>query len=398
MNKIAIIVTHPIQYYAPVFKLLAKECIIKVFYTWGITGALQKFDKAFGKEINWDIPLLDGYDHEFLENISSDPGSHHFLGIYNPTIIEKINAFEPSVLLIYGWAYHSHLKAIRHFSGKIPIWFRGDSTLLDKNHLWKKLLRKILLNWVYNYVDKAFYVGTANKAYFKEFGLKDNELVFAPHAIDNERFAEDRTIEANSIRKHLGVSAGDILILFAGKLEWRKNPSLLLESFIQLNKPNVHLLFVGNGELEEGLKRAVKSLTNPPLTPSKGGQNSSPNGRIHFMDFQNQSRMPVLYQSCDLVCLPSETETWGLVINEAMAAGKAVLVSNKVGCRIDLVGETNGGVFHNAKGLSKQLDELLSDKERLVKMGAASKTLIASWTFQKQTEVILLQLKYLKND
>jgi len=405
--KLAIISTHPIQYFAPVFKLLAKECTTKVFYTWGLAGVNQKFDKDFGKKIQWDIPLLEGYDHEFLKNNSGDPGSHHFRGIQNPDIIDRINDFEPSVIFVYGWAYWSHLKVIRHFSGKIPVWFRGDSTLIDEKSSWKKLMRKALLNWVYHYIDKAFYVGTANKAYFKKFGLKEHQLVFSPHAVDNDRFAEDRSIEANSIRKHLEVSESDVLILFAGKLERRKNPGSLLESFIQLNKPNVHLLFVGNGELEQSLKLKVESLsfnssfdsTQYDITKHDNGiqRNSSQKERIHFMDFQNQSYMPAIYQASDLVCLPSETETWGLVINEAMAAGRAVLVSEKVGCALDLVDGSNGTVFCNKKGLSECLNELFTDKKKLIKMGLESKMLIANWTFKKQTNAILCELEDLKN-
>lgn len=396
--KLAIVSTHPIQYFAPIFKLLAKECTTKVFYTWGLAGTNQKFDKDFGKKIEWDIPLLEGYDYEFLDNTSSNPGSHHFMGIQNPAIIDRINNFEPSAILIYGWAYWSHLKVIRHFNRKIPIWFRGDSTLLDEKSSWKKLIRKALLSWVYRYIDRAFYVGTANKAYFKEFGLKEHQLIFAPHAIDNDRFAEDRTIEANSIRKNLGVSESSVLILFAGKLEWKKNPGLLLESFIQVDKPNVHLLFVGNGALEQSLKSMAYQFTNPPPAPSKGGQNFSLKNRIHFMDFQNQSFMPVVYQACDLICLPSETETWGLVINEAMAAGKAVLVSDKVGCAIDLVDESNGVIFYQKKELSKCLNKLITDRKRLVKMGLASKKIIANWTFQKQTIAFIQLIKHSKNE
>src|SRR4051812_4674321 len=102
MKKLAIISTHPIQYYAPVFKMLSEEkgLFVKVFYTWG-EESVSKFDPGFGKEIQWDIPILEGYDFEFLENKAKNPGSHHFNGIVNPAAIKRIEDFKPDVILVY---------------------------------------------------------------------------------------------------------------------------------------------------------------------------------------------------------------------------------------------------------------------------------------------------------
>src|SRR5215217_7645662 len=133
--RLAIVTTHPIQYYAPVFKLLTerKRVDVKVFYTWG-TSAQHKHDPGFGRTIDWDLPLLEDYDYEWLENTSGNPGSHHFKGIINPDIIDRINAYQPGAILVFGWAYSSHLKVLRYFKGKVPVWFRGDSTLLDESN------------------------------------------------------------------------------------------------------------------------------------------------------------------------------------------------------------------------------------------------------------------------
>ncbi|MET0570901.1 MAG: glycosyltransferase family 4 protein, partial [Pedobacter agri] len=328
MKKLAIIITHPIQYYVPVFQLLAKECELKVFYTWGEAGAKAKYDPDFKQLIAWDLPLLEGYDFEFLTNSSKDPGSHHYGGIINPDLSEKISSFSPDAILIYGWAYKSHLSAMRYFKGKIPLWFRGDSTLLNETNGLKKILRTLLLKWVYKNINKAFYVGTANKTYFQKYGLKPDQLKFAPHAVDNERFSENKSAEACLMRENLGIGVNETLILFAGKFEKKKCPDLLLQAFLDLKMENTHLLFVGNGELEEGLRSKVKSL-------KLKAESLKPN--IHFMDFQNQSYMPVVYQACNLFCLPSQSETWGLAVNEAMGCEKAMLVSDRVGCASDLV-------------------------------------------------------------
>ena len=126
MKKLAIITTHPIQYYAPVFKLLHqnKKICIRVFYTWG-EAVLNKYDPGFEKKIEWDLPLLDGYPYEWVTNTSSDPGSHHFKGIVNPDILLRINTWKPDALMVFGWAYQGHLKVIRHFKKKGAGIFQG---------------------------------------------------------------------------------------------------------------------------------------------------------------------------------------------------------------------------------------------------------------------------------
>lgn len=376
MKKLAIIATHPIQYYAPVFKLLAQSVVLKVFYTAG-NQFLNKFDHGFKQDITWDIPLTEGYDHQFLTNTALEPGSHHYKGIVNPQAIETIRSFKPDAILIYGWSYQSHLKIMRHFKGKVPVYFRGDSTLIDQISGLKNLLRKLFLKWVYQHVDIAFYVGSANKAYFKAYGLKEKQLVFAPHAIDNSRFSDNRKEEADLLRKELNLNENDILILFAGKLEPKKDPTLLLAAFATLNATNVHLLFVGNGVLEETLKLEVK---NKQLT------------QVHFRAFQNQSQMPVVYQACDLFCLPSKGpgETWGLAVNEAMAASKAALVSNKVGCAVDLITKSTGAIFKSTDltELSQKLIALTKDKAILKNNGQNAFNLIQNWSFEQQVNAI----------
>jgi glycosyltransferase involved in cell wall biosynthesis len=377
MKKLAIITTHPIQYYAPVFQLLHQRNLIdiNVFYTWG-EACMNKFDPGFKKNITWDIPLLDGYPYEWVQNTAIDPGTHHFKGIVNPDLTGQVEAWQPDAILFYGWAFHSHFKAIRYFKNKIPVLFRGDSTLLDGKKGAKSLLKSIYLKWAYKHIDDAFYVGTNNKAYFKKYGIKDSQLSFTPHAVDNDRFAIDKAAEANLIREALGIRDNEILVLFAGKLEDKKSPTLLLNAFLELNNTGVHLLFLGNGALEAQLK-----------TKAGDGKN------VHFIDFQNQSAMPAMYQASDLFCLPSKGpgETWGLAVNEAMACGKAILVSDKVGCADDLVKENyNGAVFknENISELSFWLNKLTQSKKTLKEYGQNSRTMIKEWNFLKIAEAI----------
>ncbi|MGN6641149.1 MAG: glycosyltransferase family 4 protein [Mucilaginibacter sp.] len=371
MKKLAIVTTHPIQYYAPVFKLLHErgKIDIMVYYTWG-EKAKKKYDPGFGSTIKWDIPLTEGYPFTWVENTAKDPGTHHSQGIINPGLNKQIEDWQPDAILVYGWAWQSHLKAMRYFKGKLPVYFRGDSTLLNEPKGLKKLLRTLYLKWVYKHVDHAFYVGTNNKAYYLKYGLQEKQLSFAPHAIDNDRFSKDKVAQASELRSSFKIKEDEMLVLFAGKFEPVKNAKLLLSAFIKMEQPNVHLLMVGNGMEDDELKTMAA--------------NSNKAGRIHFEGFKNQSYMPVVYQAADLFCLPSVSETWGLVVNEAMACGKAVLVSDKVGCAVDLVKNGyNGAIFEsgNSNALALHLEQLTQSKDDLKRMGNNSALMIHNWSF-----------------
>lgn len=379
MKTLAIVTTHPIQYNAPVFRMLAirKNISIKVFYTCGIQSH-NNYDPGFGITIEWDIPLMEGYEHVFVENTSSNPGSHHYGGIINPTLAQEVLDWHPDAVLVYGWNYHSHIRLIRKLKGNIPVWFRGDSNLNDPIPWWKHLLKRTVLTMVYRNVDFAFYVGTLNKEYYRKCGLKEKQLLFAPHAIDNERFFNSKINsyddQASKWRERLGLTSEDLVVLYAGKFELKKNPTLLLKAvraFNLKNQINLKLLFVGNGALEQSLKTDAQQ-----------------NKEVMFLDFQNQSQMPVIYRLGDIFCLPSSGpgETWGLAINEALASGIPVIVSNRVGCSFDLVKPGLTGLVFE----SNNVDHLLECIEKMVIEIQKNfyrdkpKAFIQNWSFEKQ--------------
>ena len=381
MKKLAIITTHPIQYYAPLFKMLNERGIIeiKIFYTWSQSHNGNKYDPGFGKNIKWDIPLLDGYNYTFVNNISTRPGTDHYLGIINPTLNDEVEQWKPDSILFFGWAFKSHLKCMRYFYGKIPVFFRGDSTLLAEQIGPRLLFRTLFLRWVYRHIDYAINVGTNNKKYFLRHGVKEKQLVFAPHAVDNERFIDKNDIyinEAFKWRETLGISKNDIVFLFAGKLEFKKDPGLLLRAFSRIENPEVHLIVLGNGALEKELKNKYSGINN-----------------IHFINFQNQSQMPVVYRLGDVLVLPSKVpiETWGLSVNEAMACSRAIIVSDRCGCGIDLIkNNINGYIFrrNNLKDLLKKMHLVIENKNRIKEMGNQSLEIIKDWSFEKICYVI----------
>jgi len=417
---------------------------VKVFYTWGQAKG-KVIDKDFGIEREWDIDLLSGYDHSFVQNTSSEPGSSHYKGIINPSLINEVAAFNPDKIIVYGWKFKSHLQLMRYFKGKTPLYFRGDSTLLDDaaGFSIKKSLRRLLLQWVYGHVDLALSPGNASDKYFLNAGLSADQIIRAPHAIDNERFAGiqlpknndvrfDATkspknyvgqssaiqspkhytessfdIEAQDWRKKLSIAEDAKIFLFAGKLEPKKDPELLIRAFLKLHQqyPKTHLIIVGNGILEESLKQysstpqpsagKFNSSTHNPQTQTHNPEPTTPRPQprtqnpqlttpITFLPFQNQSIMPLVYRLGDLFVLPSKGpgETWGLAINEAMACGRPVIASDKCGAAADMIrNNENGFVFK-----SGDENELYNCMEKMVNadfasMGARAQEIVQDFSY-----------------
>jgi glycosyltransferase involved in cell wall biosynthesis len=272
---------------------------------------------------------------------------------------------------------------MRKLHGEIPIYFRGDSTLLDPRPRHKAWMRKALLRWVYSKVDIAFAVGTRSREYFLSYGLPGERICFAPHSVDNARFAEaasTRDAEALQWRRKLNIPDSSVAFLFAGKLESKKSPDLILESFLSLgSSKDAHLIFVGSGELEGELRARAHS-------------------RVHFLGFQNQAAMPRAYRLGDLFLLPSRGpgETWGLAVNEAMACGRPACVSHRVGCAVDLVQDGVTGWTVPAES-STELAGVMTQavgmgREGLAAMGARARGLIQEWSFESQVRAIHARL------
>lgn len=388
MHKLVIITSHPIQYNAPFFKQLSQSNVVKlhVIYTWS-QSQQAVYDPGFGKLRQWDIPLLEGYSYQFVENIAKQPGSHHFFGIDNPTLISTINKIAPDVLLVYGWSFKSHLKVLRHFHGKVPIWFRGDSTLLDEENgsAIKNVLRRVWLRWVFKHVDCALYAGTSNKDYYLAHGLKNGQLVHLPHCVENERFSANEEafeLSAKEWRMQLGIAEGALVFLFSGKFEPKKDPLLLLKAFSIARRANDYLIFVGDGVLKATIEDTVKSL--------------SIQESVRVLPFQNQLRMPAVYRLGDVFVLPSKGpgETWGLAINEAMACKRAVLVSDKCGAAKDLVHNAHNGFVFKHGDVNDLVEKMRAIQNlNLFTLGKHSAEMIASWNYKKMVAIIKNQIK-----
>lgn len=333
MKRLAIITTHPIQYNAPLFRLLSqrKNIEVKVFYTWGQSESMV-FDARFGIQRSWDIPLLNGYQYEFVRNTSSRPDSNRFWGVVNPGFLKRLNKEQFDAVLVYRWSLFSHLVIMQRLRKQSKLFFRGDSHLLSKSNGIKGKIKSLFLKCVYRKVDVAFYVGKHNKEYYLSNGFMESRLKKAGHAVDNLRFSEnaiDWEQKAAAERLQLQIPKEAIVFLYAGKFYEVKQLDHLINSFKQLEGNQYRLLLVGNGEQESYLKDLAQN-----------------DQRILFLPFRNQSDMPLVYRLGDVFVLPSKSETWGLSVNEAMACRRPAIVSDKCGCAPELiVNNITGYVF-----------------------------------------------------
>lgn len=350
---------------------------IKVFYTWSQTKSGMQYDKNFGRHIAWDIPLLDDYPYEFVHNVSWNPGSSHFLGMINPTLIDTLKKWNPDIILVYGWNFWSHLRVMMYYKGKVQIWFRGDSTLIDEAYLHpiKRFLRRSILSFVFKYVDKVLYVGKKNREYFLRHGISEMKLCYLPHAVDNQRFSDhDEVLNAMADKWRIdnGIDDAAKILLFVGKIEKKKSPELLIEAFRIVNDPDLHLVLVGDGSLKEQLQDQYASVL-----------------RVHWMEFRNQSEMPLVYRIGDVVILPSggPGETWGLCLNEAMACGRAIAASDACGGSYDLIEQGLNGWQFGSRSLDALVGCLhqIQQKTRvdLLAMGKHSLNLVKKFSYNQ---------------
>ena len=385
-HRLAIVLSHPTQYYSPWFRWLRDQTPLafRVFYLWDF-GVAERRDPKFQKAFRWDVDLLSGYDSEFVPNRARDPGTHHFFGLQNPTLPSRLAAFAPTAVLLFGYNWRTHFRVIAwaRLHG-VPLLFRGDSHLFGREK--PGLLRRLFLSTIFRQFAAFLPVGLANRRYLHAFGVPEAKQFPAPHAVDAARFVaaeETGRAAAAALRRQLGLAAGIQVVLFAGKLVSEKQPRALLAAFLAAAVPGTALVFVGDGPEKEGLLADAAAANSPA---------------VHFLPFANQSEMPARYLLADLFVLPSRGcfETWGLAVNEAMHLGVPALVSDRVGCHPDLVTEGETGWVFASESLPDFVAKLRTalDAVRQDRAGFASRVRqrVSGYTFTQVSAGLLRAL------
>lgn len=391
MVRLAYLVSHPIQYQAPLLRRLALQPDIDLKVFFGTNTANGFHDPGFGSAVKWDVPLLEGYEHEFLPSLAG--GEINTVRPLNWGLGRRLKRGAFDVLWVHGYTRLTSILGIvaaKRLGLRVMVRDEANGADVRANGA-REAVRRIFYTVLSRFADAFLAIGTLNRDYYRRAGVAEERIFSVPYAVDNAFFRERAARAASgreALRRELGLMARRPVILFSGKLVSRKGPLLLAEAYKRLSwdarsEPEPYLLFAGDGELRGAIEKFATDL----------GWRS-----IRVLGFKNQSELPGLYDLCDLFVLPSSYEPWGLVVNEVMNAGKPVIASDCVGCWPDLVKPgVNGAVFPagDAQALGDTMAATLSDRDNLYRMGEASRGIIDKWSFDEDLAGIRAALRYL---
>jgi glycosyltransferase involved in cell wall biosynthesis len=378
-------VSHPIQYQAPLLRRIAQEPDIDLTVFFGSDFSVRDYkDEGFGVGVKWDVPLLEGYRHEFLPVLreNADPG---VLSPLNYGILSRLRGSKDvacfDVLWVHGYSSVNALQAMLAAKALgIPVLVRAEPWLGDRDRSGPTLAAKrLFFKLLRELVDGVLPIGTLNAEYWRHYLGEDFPLFQMPYAVDN-RYFQSRCIEARegsaALRNELNLDPTRPVILFASKLQHRKRCADLLNAYKNLSpgassELDPYLVIVGDGEERVALEK---------LTAEYGL------GGVRFCGFRNQSELPQFFAIATVFVLPSRHEPWGLIVNEVMNAGRAVIVSDEVGCQPDLVKDgVEGCVFPagDIAALTDALRRVLVTPETAVAMGKRGLAKIQTWDFEQ---------------
>jgi glycosyltransferase involved in cell wall biosynthesis len=383
---LVILATHPIQYQVPIWQELAKVNG-QSFEIWYLSqyGSEPSIDPEFGFQFKWDIPLLEGYPFRFLDGFEDRPPSN-FLRTNYPNFANEFAQHKVTTVLVLGWHVLAFWQAIIIAKRQgVHVLVRGDSHDINQSTGIKNLVKRLLLSYLFSNVDEFLYVGKANFRLYKSYQIPNHKLKFSPHCIDNDRFLEEASIfrgRRETIRNSWQIPLQAFTFVFCGKFIPIKNLLTLLDAFVLLwntlpsSYATVHLLLVGEGEQKSMIQNKIRELwgANPPVS---------------VIGFLNQKEISKAYVAGDCLILPSYSETWGLVVNEAYACGIPALVSNKVGCAEDLVTPVNPDFIFDPYSVSALRDSMLNCIEaKPSELSEKCKQIIESYSLQATANII----------
>jgi glycosyltransferase involved in cell wall biosynthesis len=379
--RLLVLLSHPIQYFSPLFRILHKESKISLVVWYGERGPLRGIkDEEFGRKVDWGVDLLGGYENRFFSNFSLRRRlGTHFFGVINPFMLVKLIRYKPDAIVIHGWAYATYVLVwIMACLLRVPVWLRTDNPWCQerlKTGRLQKLKRYVLREIAFPSVTKFLAVGTENAEWYRQLGVTDERIQLVPHSVDHGP-PTDLQNQAREIKEILGIPPNELVFLFVGKLIDKKRPGDLLRAFEGCSSG--HLVFVGDGELRCTLQRLVRENQRT---------------RVHFTGFADQKTLHGYYSAADVLILPSGMgETWGLVVNEALIFGLAVIVSDLCGCAADLVEEGgNGFTFEtgNVAELRERMEWIIANKEQLPTFSAASRRISRGFDIRRTASALI---------
>jgi glycosyltransferase involved in cell wall biosynthesis len=383
--RVAIVASHPVQYQAPWYRALAERVDLHVFFAHRPTAGDQA-RAGFGVGFDWDVPLLNGYRFDWLANVASSPGLDRFSGCDTPDIDAMLGRGRFDAVIVNGWQLKTYWQAVRAARRRgIPVMVRGDSQLETARSAVRRATKRVVYPRLLRAFDAFLAVGCRSAEYYKHYGVAADRIYGSPHCVDNRWFEAASGLSRSrtaAIRRDLGMPADAIVFAFAAKLIEKKRPQDFVAALTSagLEHPRVWGLIVGDG----------------PLRADVDAQVAQSKARIRTAGFRNQRAMPAMYAAADAFVLASDgAETWGLVVNEAMACGVPAIVSDAAGCHPDLIIEGRTGFGYrcgDVSALAALMSRAAADPARLRAMGVAARAHIRAYSPEAAADGVLAAL------
>lgn len=327
MKKIGVIVTHPIQYFNEIFIELSKRYKLVVFYAHQQIPE-DEIDTPLGIPFKWSDNLLVGYNFLFLKNKAKNKNVNNFFGCNNPQIFKEISQGEFDFFIVSGWHSFAYIQTIIACKlNSVPVYIRTDSTLNQPRSLIKKIFKIIFYPALMKIPTGFLYVGERSKLFLLKYKVKTEKLFFFPHSANSNNFYLEKKIKKNNQK----LNDITLKVLSVSALIKLKKVDDVIKACKKLSELGykVELNIVGSGDMQKELMELSESL----------------NLKVKFNSFVNQNKLRDYYVSSDVLVLASSSESWGMVVNEAMQCGLPAVVSDSVGCGPDLIKENTGRIF-----------------------------------------------------
>ncbi|MBC7601881.1 MAG: glycosyltransferase family 4 protein [Ramlibacter sp.] len=361
--RVLAVASHPIQYQVPWFRALTQSARFDFSVLFIQLPDAKQQGHGFGVAFEWDIPLLDGYRWTQASHVNGPGGFDGFFAARLGSPLKLLRDSKADVVLLTGWHIWPLIQLLvaARWLG-IPVIMRGESNALRPRGFLARTWHRLLLGRCAAMLP----IGKASHAFYAGYGIEEQQLFDAPYFVDNARFASAAAQWAPqqaALREAWNIPADAACFLYAGKLEPKKRILDLLAALAAMKtttKP-VHLLVVGSGELKDEALAFVAAHDLP----------------VTFAGFLNQSEIGKAYACADCLVLPSDFgETWGLVVNEAMASGLPAIVSDRVGCAPDLITDGATGFvfpFGDTAALAAHMTRTAAEPQHLPAMGAQAR-------------------------
>lgn len=386
--RVLIVASHPVQYAAPLFRLMAQHPKLDILVAYcSLQGTQPGIDPGFGVEVVWDIPLLDGYPWVQIPNLSPQPSLGRFFGLINLQLWNLVRTGKFDAVAVYtGYVYASFWIAVAAAKTyRTALLFAVDAhevTPRDRQS-WKGRLKKWLLPHIFARADINLVGSSGGIKLMNSLGIAEHRVQLAPNVVNNEWWMHQaEQVNRSKVREQWNIPEAAPVVLFCAKLQPWKRPQDILRAFAKANVSGTYLVLAGEGLLRTELEAEAKAL--------------NVSEQVRFLGFMNQSQLPSIYRSADLFVLPSEYEPFGVVVSEAMLCGCPAVVSDRVGARYDLIREGETGLVYSCgdvDALAAILQDVLSDPVRLRQMGEAAGKRMETWSPRENVEALVQGLE-----